>query len=344
MPRAVHKFSPSECHRIQVSSSKPALRYAGGDVRAWQGTLRRKLKQLLGSRPATKTPLRVRRLWRRHHELGTIEKIVFTSEPGADVPAYLCLPASSEPPYPFMICLQGHSTGMHQSIGVQYEDERKPMAIEGDRDFAIGCLRRGVGALCIEQRSFGYRKELKQTQRCAHNGCHDAAVRSFMLGRTLIGERVYDVERGLDVLARRDDVDMKRVGVMGNSGGGTITMFAAATLPRLACAMPSCCFCTYAESILSICHCSCNCVPGLYTVADMQDVLGLFAPKPVVIVAGKDDAIFPIRGVRRAFRDLKAIYRAAGAADRCHLVVGQEGHRFYADQAWKVLAKEMGKR
>ncbi len=335
-------LSPSEYHRHQLQSLQPSLAFDGNDVTAWQSRLRRKLRVLIGDWPRERVPLRPRTLWRRDHALGTIEKIVFTSEPYADVPAYLCLPHNVKAPYPVMICLQGHSTGMHNSIGVSYDDETQPAAVKGDRDFAIGCMRHGVAALCIEQRSFGYRKELKQEKRGSH-GCHDATMHALMLGKTLIGERVYDVDRGLDYLAGRKDVDMRRVGVMGNSGGGTISVFAAALLPRLRFAMPSCYFCTFKDSIMSIYHCADNYIPGLAKVAEMSDVMGLFAPRPVVIVAGHDDPIFPIRATRKAFRDLKGIYRAANAADRCHLVVGPEGHRFYADQAWPVMLKEIRK-
>lgn len=101
-------------------------------------------------------------LWRRDHELGSIEKVAFTSEPFADVVAYVCLPQTAQPPYPFMICLQGHSTGMHNSIAVQRDDECKPHEVAGDRDFALTCMRHGIAALCIEQRSFGLRREQKQ--------------------------------------------------------------------------------------------------------------------------------------------------------------------------------------
>ncbi len=107
------------------------------------------------TRAQDKCDLNVRTLWQRNHELGTIEKLVFTSEVGADVPAYLCLPRHGKPPYPVFICLQGHTTGMHHSIGVMRDDESVPMGeVPGDRDFGLGCMRRGVAALCIEQRSF----------------------------------------------------------------------------------------------------------------------------------------------------------------------------------------------
>ena len=334
-------FSPSEYHRYMLGRTAPRLHYMDGDVATWQAGLRRRLRTLIGRMPGTKAPLNVRTLSNIEHPLGTITKIVYTSEPYADVPAYVCLPRDAVPPYTFMICLQGHSTGMHVSIARAWENESEPFSVAGDRDFALGCLARGVAALCIEQRSFGERREQVQQQVSPH-GCHDAVMQALLLGKTLVGERVYDVDRGIDYLASRGDVAMDRVGIMGNSGGGTTTIYAAALLPRLAFAMPSCSLCTFADSIMAIYHCGDNYVPGILKYADMSDVLGLFAPRPVVVVAGREDPIFPIAGVRQAFEHLRSIYTACGADDHCHLVVGDEGHRFYAAQAWPVMLGEMG--
>ena len=128
---------------------------------------------------------------------------------------------------------------------------------------------------------------------------------------------------------------------MGNSGGGTISLFSAALLPRITHAMPSCYFNTFRDSIMSIYHCADNYVPGLLRYAEMVDVMGLFAPRPVVLVCGAEDPIFPVDATRRAFSDLQNIYQAADAADRCHLVVGVGGHRFYADDAWPVMLGEL---
>ena len=128
---------------------------------------------------------------------------------------------------------------------------------------------------------------------------------------------------------------------MGNSGGGTISVFATALLPRLAFAMPSCYFCTFKDSIMSIAHCMDNYIPGLLKYAEMADIMGLFAPKPVVIVAGEEDNIFPIAATRRAFKDLWRIYRVIGAENRCHLIVGKGGHRFYSEEAWPVMLREI---
>ncbi|MDA0745263.1 MAG: prolyl oligopeptidase family serine peptidase [bacterium] len=343
MPKRKHPhLSPSLNHRHLMDNLPQQLAFNGGEVKPWQQKLRRKVRQLVGDMPTDRVPLNAETLWKRNHPLGTIEKIIFTSEPYADVTAFVCLPKGVKPPYTFFLCLQGHSTGAHNSIAVHREDNSKPIEVAGDRNFGIGCMERGIAALCIEQRSFGERREQTQKKISTH-GCHDATMHALMLGRTLLGERVYDVDRGIDYLQSRGDANMKRIGVMGNSGGGTISLFAAALLPRIAYAMPSCYFCTFRDSIMSIYHCADNYVPGLLKYAEMPDVMGLFAPKPVVLVAGKDDDIFPVAAVRKAFKHLKTIYAAAGVPDRCHLVIGNEGHRFYAKEAWPKMLKELSK-
>ena len=132
-------FSPTENHKRLMSQMLPSLGYDGGDVSRWQKTLRRKMRQLVGYMTKERCPLRPRRIWKREHPLGSIEKIVFTSEAFVDVPAYVCLPGDVKPPYTFMVCLQGHSSGMHNSIAVQRDDETKPLEVEGDRDFGLSC-------------------------------------------------------------------------------------------------------------------------------------------------------------------------------------------------------------
>jgi dienelactone hydrolase len=335
-------LSPSDVHQHLMSNTTPELRYDGGDVKAWQTKLRRKLRKLTGfdAMPGDRCNLKPRSLWKREHPLGTIEKVVFTSESKAEVTAYVCLPKDVAPPYTYMIGVQGHNSGTHHAIGVEREDESKPMAVEGDRDFGIQCMSHGVAALCIEQRSFGERREQKVAVS-ERTMCHETAMHALMLGRTLIGERVYDIDRGIDYLASRGDANMKSIGIMGNSGGGTTSVFSAALLPRLSLAAPGSYFCGFRESIMTIGHCTCNYVPGLYNVADMGDILGLFAPRPAVVVTGKEDEIFPIKATRREFRHLQGIYDACGEKSRCHLVVGSEGHRYYADQAWPFILKEM---
>jgi dienelactone hydrolase len=330
------------CYRRLASRLRPLQTWDGQPFAAWRRGMVRTLAGITGFKRIAAQPrveLRVRRLWRSEVPEGTIEKIRFACEPGCDATAFVCVPRGVRGPMPWLVCLQGHSTGMHLSVRVDYADHGKPAQVVGDRDFAYGCMRNGVAALCVEQRGFG---ERRPTGSAKHTDDHDAAMRSLMLGRTIIGERVYDVDRALDYLWTRTDVDRRRVGVMGHSAGGTTSIFAAALLPRLRFAMPSCALCSFSHWVTILPHCACNAVPGLMLEAEISDILGCLAPKPVVVVAGTTDPIFPIAGSRKAFAHLRRIYATAGAADRVRLVIGPGGHDFYADRAWAAARPLLG--
>lgn len=198
-------------------------------------------------------------------------------------------------------------------------------------------MRHGFAALCIEQRGFGERAE-RRPEFKSPSSCESAAMHALVMGRTLVGERVFDVDRGLDYLASRGDVDMGAVGVMGISGGGVVAIYSAALLDRLSFAMACCSFATAAGSIMKNRQCVDNYIPDLAKWADMDDIIGLFAPRPVVVAAGNSDPIFPLDSVREAFGRLQQIYRDTGAADNCALVIAEADHRFtYGKEAWACL-------
>ncbi|MBL8991739.1 MAG: acetylxylan esterase [Spirochaetia bacterium] len=338
-------YSPSLQQQADADRIKPSLAFGAKlsahtkNPKAWQNALRKKLKTLIGLddlESRKRVPLKPRSLWKREHPLGTIEKWILTSEAHSDMPVYFCLPKSSKWPVPAVICLQGHSSGMHNSIAVNAANEMDPIHVDGDRDFAFHAMKRGFAALCLEQRAFGERAEKAQVMRGSQT-CHDAVMRALLLGRTLAGERVFDVDRALDFLSNRKEIDIDQTGIMGNSGGGTISIYSAALLPRIKFSMPSCSFCTFRDSIFGIHHCADNYLPGMLHWAESEDIAGLIAPKPLVIVNGVKDDIFPIVPARKAFAGVRKIYRAFKAEKNCRFVEGPEGHRFYADLAWPVL-------
>ena len=72
-------------------------------------------------------------------------------------------------------------------------------------------------------------------------------------------------------------------------------------------------YCTFRDSIFSIHHCICNCVPGIMRWGEMREVAALFAPKPLLVISGTGDPIFPIAATRRACRELAEVYALLGA-------------------------------
>ncbi len=336
-------FAPEACHEPALDSAPRRLRYrAGADYARWRTAVRRKLGELLGPDPE-RVPLNVRREWDRDEAEFRERRIVFTSERHADVPCHLLVPKRGRPPYPVVICLQGHSTGMHISLGrPKYPGDERTIA-GGDRDFALQAVRQGYAALALEQRCFGERADSRSKDvRSIQHTCHHASMTALLLGRTMIGERVWDVRRAIEVLREFPEVDARRIACMGNSGGGTITYFAACMEPRIQAAMPSCYVCSLGRSIGRIDHCADNYVPGMLQWFDLGDLACLIAPRPLVVVAGATDNIFPIEGVRECYAVIEEVYRAAGAAGACRLVVGEEGHRFYAAAAWPVFRELTG--
>ena len=84
-------------------------------------------------------------------------------------------------------------------------------------------------------------------------------------------------------------------------------------------------------------HCTCNYVPGVMRWFDMGDIAGLIAPRPLVIVNGREDDIFPVDSARKQYAITNSIYEAAGAGDKCIHVIGPQGHRFYAALGWPAF-------
>ena len=335
-------FSPHRCHQRLLDAARPALAYAPGvDCAAWRTALGEKLRELVGLMPR-RLPLRLRMEERQEQEGYWERRFVFRAEVGAAVPCHLLVPKRARRPPPVMICLQGHSTGMHISLGrPRYQGDEA--SIEGGRDFARQAVQEGFAALVLEQRCFGERRDARpRWARQIKHTCTHAAMAALLLGRTMIGERVWDVCRAIDTLAEFPEVDSSRVACMGNSGGGTITYYAACLEPRIGAAMPSCAVCTYRDSIGRIDHCVDNYLPGALRYFEMGDLAGLIAPRPLVVVAGQHDGIFPLPGVEASFHTIQQVYQAAGQPGRCRLVVGPEGHRFYPEQAWPVFREVAG--
>ena len=53
----------------------------------------------------------------------------------------------------------------------------------------------------------------------------------------------------------------------------------------------------------------------------------------------KEDPILPIVGARTVFEKGKSVYEAMGDSNKYFLVEGNEGHHFYADDAWPIIHK-----
>ena len=334
---AMNPYDPQLLHERLLSSLTPRRRYREEmPVDEWRKEARKTLENLLGLKeiPAGDLTPHVLKRWEEegHEEI----RFSLETEIGYESLMHLLLPKGADRP-PVVICLQGHSTGMHISLGRprSAEDEED---IAGDRDYALQAVKNGFAALTIEQRAFGECGGGEDGPRCRL-----PASTALLLGRTLIGERVHDIMRAVDLLrSGLFPVDGNRIAVTGNSGGGTSSIYAAAADERIAACMPSCAFTSFLASIGVSAHCFCNYIPGIAKDFDMGDLCALIAPRPLIVIAGTKDTSFPLKEAREQFVYTEQVYARCAAKDRCRLIAGPEGHRYYASLAWPAFHELTG--
>lgn len=333
------------CHEILVGKTEQKLAFKNQkDLKAWKEQLKEKFIELSGfdliSQNACDPELEI--VEEKQKDGYKQIRFEFFSEVGERVPCYLLIPDGDKEKYPVAITQQGHSDGFHISIGECKSEQEK--ANFGHYDFAVQAVRRGFIGLAIENRGMGERKSTSVNRENMFN-CRFASVTALALGRTLIAERVWDVMRAIDMLANFPQCDLDKILITGNSGGGTLSFYAACLDERIKLSVPSCSFSPYKTSILDIIHCNCNYIPSSYRYFEMQDLAGLIAPRRLVVVTGSKDDIFPVEGVKEGFKTVKEIYKAHGVENLCSIAITPKHHYWCEDIVWgniMAMATDMG--
>jgi dienelactone hydrolase len=312
------------------------------EAEAWQRALRTKITELLGGFPAERPPLDPILLETRSFPTYRREKIVFDSRPGSSVLAYALIPAHAKTPAPTVICVPGHGRGVDDIVGIDEQGRDRTDRSGYQHDFAIQATEAGMVALAIEPMGFGCRRDpVNARQGLSHKACEPVAGSALLVGQTMIGWRVWDVMRTIDYIARRPELDSSRVGCMGISGGGTVTLFATALEPRIRAAMVSGYLNTFRDSIGSLAHCIDNYVPGVLNWAEMYDVAGLIAPRPLFVESGEKDNIFPIHASVESFSRVREIYSVFGTTEMIEQEVFPGEHSFWGKRGVPFLARSL---
>ena len=310
---------------------------------AWQKKLRPKLTELLGGFPSERGELKPVTLEVREFPGYKREKVVFQSRPGSAVLAYLLTPARGTAPHATMVCVPGHGRGVDDIVGIDEKGADRTNKAGYQHDFAIQAVEQGLAAVAIEPMAFGCRRDDRTRKRgLGTSACQPVAGAALLLGQTMIGWRVWDVMRTIDWIETRKELDARRVGCMGISGGGTCTTFASALEPRIKAAMISGYLNTFHDSIMSLSHCIDNYVPGILNWCEMYDVASLIAPRPLFAESGERDNIFPIAASRASFARVKKVYEVFGAGDRCAQETFDGEHSFWGRGGLPFLAKHLG--
>lgn len=242
-----------------------------------------------------------------------MEKWLLETMPGLYVTANLYLPKELLRPAPCILYQTGHWPSLDG-------------AKTGFQDRYLWYPENGFALLVIDPMGFG---EIP--------GIHPGTNRLnrwdwISRGYTPAGVEVWNAMRVLDWLQSRPEIDLDRIGATGISGGGVMTQYLAALDDRVKVAAPSCSTFTIGHQVTARLvpqQCDCTFYPNVFAV-DFPELLALIAPRPLLILGGRKDPIFPPAGFRAAFERTRRVYRLyagrAAGEERVRLVESNAGH------------------
>ena len=319
-----------------IKKTVPEMRYdEKTSFDKWQTAARKKLYELLGLEFFEKCNDDFSILSTEKKDEYTKIRFTFQTEPGLYIPCVMLLPETTEK-RPVMICLQGHSTGMHNSFGEEiFEQDKEFNSRTPDRAIANEAAKRGYIAIAMEQRYMG---ELGGSDDGEPSCVKGNSLSALLVGRCTVGERVWDVSRLIDVIEKHiPGADSDNISCMGGSVGGTTTFYAACIDERIKMALPNVAICTFSDSIAAMHHCGCNYIPGIARYFDMGDLGGLIAPRKLLVSSGKEDPIFPINGARECAKIIDWLYKCAKADGKFIFLEGNGGHQSFTTEIFRKL-------
>jgi len=268
-----------------------------------------------------RTPLKARVTGRDACAGYDLEKVVFESRPGFLVTGNLYVPGAPRRGLtaPAVLGVCGHSLAGKAEPAYQ--------------SFAQGLALRGFLVLVIDPIAQGERQQYfpgdggRRPDMChAHNLMGNQMA---LLGGFFGTWRVWDAIRALDYLLSRPEADHSRVGVTGNSGGGTLSTYLTALDPRLTMAAPSCYICSYVANMENeLPSDSEQNPPGVLAEGlDQVDLLLAYAPRPTVILSQRED-YFDERYARQAFEDMRRVHALLASLDSAAYYAGPGTHGF----------------
>ena len=213
-PRMVQEYFVERVRAVErAANERRAQLKTREDAERYIANVRAKIQQCFGPWPE-KTPLNARVTGVVERDAYKIEKVIFESRPNFPVTANLYMPKGRTLPAPGVVGSCGHSAN--------------GKALEAYQSFAQGLARLGYVCLIFDPIGQGERLQYVtadfKPRRGTGSGEHrHAGDQQFLTGEFFGAWRAWDGIRALDYLLTRPEVDATRVGITGNSGGGTMT-------------------------------------------------------------------------------------------------------------------------
>jgi cephalosporin-C deacetylase-like acetyl esterase len=320
--QVLHRYLVDKANRqLDERKQRIAKLSSAQDVYERRRYIRERLIRGLGGFPE-KTPLNAKVSGVVEREDYRIERIVFESQPRFYVTANLYLPKKGNGPYPAILFPLGHESPGAKAYPV-WQQLLVTFAKKGYVALAWDTIGQGERVQMWDE-AFLESKVLRSTTEHTIVG-----TQCLLTGDALARYTIWDGIRALDFLLSRPEVDPKRIGVTGNSGGGTHTAYLAALDDRIHVAAPSCYITSWRRLLETIGPQDAEqiVVPSIADGLDHGDFVLAFAPKPYIMLSAIRD-FFAISGARETFAETRRIYDSMGAGDRMAMVEADDGHGY----------------
>jgi dienelactone hydrolase len=334
LPRPRRNFSPwyQVVSRLMATEEPDALPEDLSEFEAWAERFRRRLDKTLEPWPG-RVPLEVEVTDEEPGDGYRRARVVFDTEVDMSVPAYLLIPEGRRSPGSAVLALHGHGPGKSRICGLD------PEAAPGS-DYAAELARRGHVVLAPDLRCFGERADWNPED---HYACDTNLVHQVMAGWNPLTQNLWDLGRALDLLEAHPLVDPARLGVAGFSYGGTMSLFLAATDPRVSAAVVSGYFSSWAESHKVPWNmCGSQVLFGMLGRMEHADLGALVAPRPLLVESGRDDLLFPVAEAEASLARIRPLYHLHGVADRLVHDAFDGEHQWHGERAYPFLDRWLG--
>ncbi|OPZ07320.1 MAG: Abhydrolase family protein [candidate division BRC1 bacterium ADurb.BinA292] len=348
-------FSQVEYFRQLAAAHRPRLAFdrAGLDFTAWRTALLAELHTLLGPTPAS-AALNPEIVWEIEEDGLIKRRVLLDFEPGMSAAALVYIPrAALASPAPAILCSHGHGAyGKDSVMGVaSLNDPARQQEIRRlNYDYGLQMARRGFVTIAIDYRGFGERGDPATPHGASsydvpypgRDKCNVHFIRGSMLGFNLLALDIFDARRTLDYLTSLECVDAARIGAMGLSFGGVMTTWTALLDERIRAAAILAYSTTFQTMIATGNICGSQYLPGLYALCDLADLQGAIAPRPLLASFGTIDSCFAIDDALACGRRVRAIYAAAGAAERYVEEIHEGDHVFSGRKPFEFFDRHLG--
>lgn len=247
---------------------------------------------------------------------------------------------------PAILCCHGHGDfGKDPVMSSDSNDLLQEAIKQMNYNYGHKMAKAGFVTFAIDWIGFGERSDKRKpnfrvNKDDSRDLCNLYYLNATMLGMSSLSINISHGKAATDFACTFDEVDPERLGVMGLSGGGTMSLWMAYCDERFKAVEIICYSDLWAYfGVRDLNYCGMQVAPGLYKLVDLPDLQGLLAPCPLLIDIGIYDECFKVDTAMTCFNKVKSIYQVAGVTEKLEIDLHPGPHVWGENKSVEFFSK-----